>query len=128
MQPDTDSESLDVRSVTIEKGKSLESLFIKRISQIAEVESVYKYEDGACTIFFTILSTARYQRDVNMKVYEIEYMTSRAFPDANVAFRCIPRLGMVDDDFLPVGAVRLYKRPEDRYYGEPSGTFDTSAA
>jgi hypothetical protein len=113
--------------VPVEEG-SLEYFLVERMLKIPEVESLYKYEDGDYTVFYTILSTMRYQRDVNMKVYEIEYMSLRAFPGATVAFRCIPRLGMTDEDFLPIGVVRLYKRPENQHYGQPSGTFDTSAA
>ena len=128
MQPDTDSELSDARDLAIEERKPLESLLIERMSQISQVESLYNYEDEDCTTFFTILDTTRYQRDVNMKVYEVEYTLLRQFPDATAAFRCIPRLGMLDEDYLPTGAVRLYKRPEDRYYGKPSGTSDTSAA
>jgi hypothetical protein len=54
-----DSESLDFKSAVraTAEGRPLESFFVERISQIAEVESLYKYEDGACTILFTILST-----------------------------------------------------------------------
>jgi len=112
MQPDTDSELSDARDVTVKEEGSLESFLVERMSQIPEVESIYKYEEGSHTAFFTILSTVKYQRDVNMKVYEIEYMILRQFPDANVGFRCVPRLGMADDDFLPIGTVRLYSRTE----------------
>jgi hypothetical protein len=109
-----DSESLDFKSAVraTAEGRPLESFFVERISQIPEVESLYKYEDGVCTILFTILSTMKYQQDVDTKVYEVEYMILENFPDANVAFRCVPRLGMADEDFLPAGAVRIYSRGE----------------
>ena len=108
-------EQLDVNfvEIPIEEG-ALEYFLVERMLKIPEVESLYKYEDGDYTVFYTILSTVRYQRDVNMKVYEVEYILLRQFPDANIGFRCIPRLGMANDDFLPTGVVRLYKRPENK--------------
>ncbi|GAF84243.1 unnamed protein product [marine sediment metagenome] len=45
-----------------------------------------------------------------MKVYEVEYIVGRKFPEANVGFECIPRMGMSDDEFLPIGVVKVYGR------------------
>ena len=98
--------------LTVEADESIELFLIKCMSQIPEVESVYKYDDGVCTVFFTVLSSEKYQREANMKIYEVEYMMLRHFSEADIEFRCIPRLDMADEDFLPKGVSRLYKRPE----------------
>ncbi len=90
--------------------QSLELLLVEGMSQIPEVGSVCKYQEGEHTTFVTILSTPKYQRDVHMKVYEVEYVVGRKFPEANVGFECIPRMGMSDDEFLPAGVVRVYER------------------
>jgi len=124
----SESELLDVEHLRIKEEESLDSLLIEYMSEIPEVESVYKYEDGTCTIFFTILSTAEYRRDINMRVYEVEYMILRQFPDVTIAFRCIPRLRMSDDDFLPKDRAKLFNRTEKSYYGRLPSTSDTSAA
>ena len=88
--------------------QSLEESLVDCISQIPEVESIYKYDDGAYTVFFIVLSTMTYQREVHMKVYEQEYLLFQEFPDADAMLRCVPRLGMSDDEFLPTGSVRIY--------------------
>lgn len=99
-----------IKLVELGDEKSFESLFVESVSQIPDVESVYKYQEGEHITFFTILSIPKYQRDVYMKVYEVEYITGRKFPEANVGFECIPRMGMSDDEFLPAGVTKIYKR------------------
>ena len=90
--------------------QKVELLLAAALSQIPEVESVYKYKQGDYIDIFTILSGTTYRRDVHMKVYEVEYNILRKFPDANVGVQCIPRLGMADSDFLPNGAVKIFQR------------------
>jgi hypothetical protein len=104
------SESVRVGGSAELEGKPLELSLIEGMSQIPEVESVYKYQEGEHTTFLTILSTSEYQQDVHMKVYEVEYVTGRRFPEANVGFECMYRMEMSDDEFLPAGVIRVYKR------------------
>lgn len=91
------------------KGETVELSLIADMSQIPEVESIYKYQEGEHTTYFTILDTTKYQRDVHMQVYEVEYNVGRTFPEANISFECIPKLAL-EDSFLPVGIKKVYER------------------
>jgi len=89
--------------------KSIKSFLVENMSQIPEVESIYKYQEEEYTTYFTILNTTKYQREVHMQVYEVEYNLGKKFPEANIGFECVPKLAL-DDNLLPVGIEKIYER------------------
>ncbi len=80
------------------------------MQRIPEVESMYKFSEEDEITIYTIISNKRYNRAVNMQVYEVEYKTMEAYPEANIEFHCLPRLGFADQEFLPSEVVKIYEQ------------------
>ncbi len=87
-----------------------EKFLIQNMQQIPEVESIYQLNEEDEITIYTIISNKRYNKAVNMQVYKVEYNMMEAYPEVNIDFHCLPRLGFTDQEFLPSEVVKIYER------------------